>query len=187
MRLKQARMSVAMVLAPSLFPLTMALAGPDDDARFRGDGVTRNSVEPIVGGGLPSDNPTNAEANTGLRILPPTGTQLIVGQRFDLRVETQIPATTPPDLKRLSVNGEPITRRFLNKIAAQDTGRESGTPQSNLLYGATARNLTFRQPGTYTVEAMVSVNGVDRTIENTYSVSAFSIVATTKKSRADAT
>lgn len=149
----------------------VAVAGPDDDARFQSDGTTRNSVDPIVGGGLLADTPTNTEASTGLRIMPPTGTQLIAGQRFDLRVETQIPAQTAPVLKSLRVNNRDITSRFVTKINAQGLGLESGTPTSNLLYGATARNLDFATPGVYTVEAVVSVAGNDLRIANTYSVS----------------
>lgn len=148
-----------------------ASAGPDDDARFKSDGATRNSIDPIVSGGLLSDNPTNAESDTGLRILPPTGTQLIEDQRFDLRVETQIPASSsPPILKSLTINGQSIKQQFLNKITMQGTGLESGTPVSPLLFGATARNLSFKKAGLYTVEAVVAVDGMDRTIRNVYPV-----------------
>src|SRR4051794_33117247 len=75
-----------------LLPARAALAGPDDDAPLRSDGVTGNAVGPFLGGGVLADFATNAEPTTGLRILPPGGTHLATGQRFDLRVETQIPA-----------------------------------------------------------------------------------------------
>ena len=114
--------------------------------------------------------PIHAAADTGLRILPPTGTQLIAGQRFDLRVETQLPATAPPELVRLNINGRDVSERFRKRIAAQGPGLESGTPNSPLLYGATARNLSFGRPGIWKVEAVVEVDGVLRTIANTYPV-----------------
>ena len=40
----------------------------------------------------------NAEQETGLRVFPPTKTELFTGQRFDLRVESQIPAREAPKL-----------------------------------------------------------------------------------------
>ncbi|HXC40244.1 MAG TPA: alkaline phosphatase [Burkholderiales bacterium] len=149
-----------------------ALAGPDDDAPFKGDGVTTNAVQPIQGGRNLADFPTNAEPNSGLRLLPPTGTQLIAGQRFDLRVETQLPAKAAPELKRLTVNGRDITAQFNARIAKQGAGLESGTPASPLLYGATARNLSLDRAGVYTIEAVVAVDGVERSISNTYPVAA---------------
>ena len=54
-----------------------AVSGPDDDAPFQSDGVKANAVQPIIGGGSLADYPTNSEPASGLRILPPTGTQLI--------------------------------------------------------------------------------------------------------------
>ncbi len=114
--------------------------------------------------------PSNSDPATGLRILPPTGTQLISGQKFDLRVETQVPAAAAPKLKSLVLNGADITGQFSDKIVKQGAGPESGTPASPLLYGATARNMAFELPGKYTVVATVSVDGVDRTITNVYAV-----------------
>ncbi len=147
-----------------------ALAGPGDDAPLQSDGVTRNSALPNLMGRAFPGSPTHAEAATGLRILPPTGTQLLVGQRFDLRVETQVPAATTPELVRLSINGREVSERFRKRIAAQGAGLESGTPKSPLLYGATARNLSFGRPGIWKVEAVVRVDGVLHTIVNTYPV-----------------
>jgi alkaline phosphatase len=114
----------------------------------------------------------NAEPETGLRIMPPTGTELFAGQRFDLRVETQIPAQTHPRLVRLLVNGRDMTDAFLRRIARQGSGPESGTPQSELLFGATARNLSFDRPGRYEVEAVVAVDGTERRIVNRYDIAA---------------
>lgn len=153
-----------------IYHVAPAQAGLDDDAPFQSDGVTRNSEFPFLDGRAFSDYPTHAEVRTGLRILPPTGTQLISGQRFDLRVETQIPAKKPPELMRLAINGKDVTERFREKIAAQGLGLESGTPKSALLFGASARNLSFQRPGIWKVEAVVNVDGVLRTIENTYPV-----------------
>ncbi|MBC7879804.1 MAG: alkaline phosphatase [Anaerolineae bacterium] len=169
MKLKHATLVLAATLV--ITNLTApAFAGPDDDARFRGNGTTRNNLDPIQNGGLFADLPTNAEPNSGLRIMPPTNTQLIQGQRFDLRVETQIPATATVVLKSLTVNGKDITTSFTTKITSQGLGLESGTPASALLYGASARNLTFSTPGIYVVVATVTIDGVDRTITNTYPV-----------------
>lgn len=147
-----------------------ALAGPDDDAPFRGDGVRPNALQPMIGGRLLADFPTHAEAASGLRILPPTGTQLVRGQRFDLRVETQLPAKASPELKRLIVNGRDVTSAFKALVAKQGAGVESGTPPSPLIYGATARNLSFDKAGVYAVEAVVAVDGNERSIVNTYPV-----------------
>ncbi|WP_287130182.1 alkaline phosphatase [Candidatus Cyanaurora vandensis] len=150
-------------------------AGPDDDARFKGDGVTRNNLDPIQSGGLLADFVTNAEPTTGLRIMPPTNTQILVGQLADLRIETQIPGATPPVLKQLVINTQDRTQFFNATVAAQGTGLESGNPASSLLYGATARNLSFSTPGLYDVTAVVTVDGVDYTITNTYQVSGFAL------------
>ncbi|MEO8601294.1 MAG: alkaline phosphatase [bacterium] len=151
-------------------------AGPDDDAPFRSDGVTRNAVDPIIGGGLLADYPTNAEPVSGLRILPPTDTQLLPGQRFDLRIETQIPAAATPQLGRLRVNGLDVTAAFRARLRAQGTGLESGTPASPRLYGATVRNLSFTIPGRYTVEATLNVDGIERSVRNSYAVAALPAV-----------
>ncbi len=149
-----------------------ANAGLDDDAPFLSDGKTRNAVDPIYFGNKLADFVMHAEPETGLRIAPPQNTSLFAGQRFDLRIETQIPAQSPPELKRLLVNGKDFTSAFLQRVARQGQGPESGTPQSNLLYGATARNLNFDKQGQYKVEATVLVDGVERTIVNYYNVAA---------------
>ncbi|MFN8559972.1 MAG: alkaline phosphatase, partial [Dehalococcoidia bacterium] len=165
--------AAALLLASVLLasgPAHTARAGMDDDAPFRGDGVTRNAVEPILDPSQLSDNPTNAEASSGLRILPPTATQLLPGQRFDLRVETQIPAGAPPRLQHLRVNGVEIGPAFEARIRAQGVGLESGTPSAPTLYGATARNLSFATAGLYTVEAVMLVDGTERRVRNTFAV-----------------
>ncbi|MGL4407018.1 MAG: alkaline phosphatase [Zoogloea sp.] len=149
-----------------------ALAGQDDDAPFKGDGKTRNAADPIYFDGKLADFPTHAEPESGLRIFPPARTELFAGQRFDLRVETQLPATQPPRLLKLTVNGKDLTRAFNRRIARQGSGAESGTPESPLLLGATARNLHFDRPGHYVVEAEVEVEGQSRRIRNDYEVGA---------------
>lgn len=147
-----------------------AFAGTDDDAPFKGDGTTRNAADPIYFGGKLADFPTHADPESGLRIFPPTGTDLFAGQRFDLRVETQLPAQSAPKLLKLTVNGREVTARFLKRIERQGSGPESGTPASPLLFGASARNLSFDQPGIYEVVASVEVDGLARTIANRYDV-----------------
>lgn len=161
----------AAALAIGLFA-SGARGGPDDDAPFRSDGKTRNAADPVYFGGKLADFVMNAEAETGLRVLPPTGTELFAGQRFDLRVETQIPAQSAPKLVRLSVNGRDLSGAFTDRIAKQGRGPESGTPQSELLYGATARNLSFDKAGRFEVEAVVDVDGAERRIVNRYDVAA---------------
>jgi len=148
------------------------LAGQDDDAPFKGDGKSRNASDPIYFGGKLADFPTHADAESGLRIFPPTATELFAGQRFDLRVETQLPAERSVKLLRLSINGKDVTRRFNDSIARQGTGLESGTPASPLLFGASARNLSFDKPGHYEVKAEVAVDGLTRSISNHYDVAA---------------
>lgn len=163
------------VLLASLLALfaAAALAGQDDDAPFKGDGKHRNASDPIYFGGTLADFPTHAEPESGLRIFPPTHTELFAGQRFDLRVETQLPARdAPPRLVSLRINGRDVTHRFAERIARQGAGAESGTPESPLLYGASARNLHFDKPGHYEVEARVEVDGTVRAIANAYDVAA---------------
>jgi len=167
---RMAALTAAWLASASL--VSPALAGPDDDAPYRSDGKTRNAADPIYFGRKLADFAMNAEAETGLRVMPPTGTELFAGQRFDLRIETQIPAQAAPRLVRLSVNGRDTTRGFERRIAAQGSGPESGTPQSELLFGATARNLSFDKPGHYEVEAVLSVDGIERHIVNRYDVAA---------------
>lgn len=147
-----------------------AIAGPDDDAPFKGDGKTRNASDPIYFGGGLADFPMNAEPESGLRIMPPTGSDLFAGQRFDLRIETQIPAREAPRLVGLTVNGRDVSDHFMRRVAAQGQGSESGTPATSLLFGATARNLVFDKPGTYVVEAVLAIDGVERRIRNRYVV-----------------
>ena len=168
---RQGTALVAALLASALLS-SMATAGQDDDAPFRSDAKTRNAAEPIYFGRKLADFVMNAEAETGLRVMPPTGTDLFAGQRFDLRVETQIPAQAAPRLVRLLVNGRDMTDAFQRRITRQGGGPESGTPQSELLFGATARNLSFDRPGRYEVEAVVAVDGSERHIVNRYDVAA---------------
>lgn len=165
-----AALALAVLATGLIAPL--AHAGPDDDAPFRSDGKTRNAADPIYFGGKLADFLMNAEAETGLRVSPPTGTELFAGQRFDLRIETQIPAQAAPRLVRLTVNGRDMTAAFVRRIAKQGSGPESGTPQSELLYGATARNLSFDRTGRYEIEAVVAVDGSERRIVNRYEVAA---------------
>jgi len=159
-------------LLATCFLASAAQAGGDDDAPFRSDGKTRNAADPIYFGHKLADFTMNAEPESGLRLLPPTATELFAGQRFDLRIETQIPAQAAPQLVRLTINGRNISESFKRRIAKQGSGSESGTPQSELLYGATARNLSFDQAGHYEVEAVLTVDGVERRIANRYDVAA---------------
>ena len=69
-----AALAVAL-LATGLFA-SGARAGLDDDAQLRSDGKTRNAADPIYFSGKLADFVMNAEAETGLRMLPPTGTEL---------------------------------------------------------------------------------------------------------------
>ena len=150
----------------------VAQAGQDDDAPFKGDGKARNAADPIYFGGKLADFPTHADPDSGLRIFPPAGTELFAGQRFDLRVETQLPAAQAPRLVKLTVNGKDVTRAFNDRIKHQGTGLESGTPESPLLFGASARNLSFDKPGHYEVRADVEVDGKVRSISNHFDVAA---------------
>lgn len=164
---------ISQLLGLAILAAQSVQAGPDDDAVFTSDLTNRNQVLPIQNAAGFADFPTNIDSKTGLRIMPPTASTLLEGQRFDLRVETQIPAITEPELRKLTVNGRDITEVFLEKINSQGLGRESGTPLSNLLFGATARNLSFRRAGQYTVEATVEVDNELVRVTNTYYVSSF--------------
>ena len=164
-RMAGAIAAVAMVLASAAIR-----AGQDDDAPFKGDGKTRNAADPIYFGGNLADFPTHADPESGLRIFPPSHSELFAGQRFDLRVETQLPASQPPRLVKLTVNGKEVTRFFNQRIERQGRGLESGTPESNLLFGASARNLHFDRAGHYAVSAEVEVDGKLHAITNEYDV-----------------
>jgi alkaline phosphatase len=166
------RLLLSSLATAALMVSLPALAGIDDDAPFKGDAKTRNAADPIYFGGKLADFPTHADPETGLRVFPPTSSEIFAGQRFDLRIETQLPAQTPPKLLKLTVNGRDMTARFTKRIAKQGAGLESGTPPSPLLYGSTARNLSFDKPGHYQVAAAVEVDGTARSIVNTYDVAA---------------
>ncbi len=170
---KLVRLHTGIVLAATLslsYPLIgwPAFAGADDDTQ-------RANISPVLGTPSLSDNPTNASPIVGLRIFPPTHTQLIEHQRFDLRIETQVPGATAPVLKSLKINGVETRDAFNKKIEQQGTGLESGTPTLPNIYGATARNRNFAKAGQYTVEAIVTVDGKDYTIRNDYRVGAFAL------------
>ncbi|UFP93407.1 alkaline phosphatase [Gloeobacter morelensis] len=147
-----------------------AWAGGDDDTQ-------QSNVPPVLGNPPFSDNPTNASPGVGLRILPPTNTTLIADQLFDLRVETQVPGTSgrAPLLKSLTVNGTEIAQEFNDTIKKQGLGLESGSPTVPGLYGTSTRNFSFPQAGRYRVRAVVSVDGADYTIQNTYTVAPFAL------------
>ena len=151
---------------------TVATAGQDDDSPFAGDGKTRNAADPIYFNQKLADFPMNAESESGLRMMPPTRSDLFAGQRFDLRVETQIPAQVAPNLVSLKINGKDVSAQFTQKIQKQGKGSESGTPKSELLFGETARNMSFDAPGHYLVEAVVNVDGTARSVRNVYEVAA---------------
>ncbi len=163
----------ASVCLGSLVSAAPVLAGEDDDTASR-------NQPPVLGTPPFSDNRTNATAVVGLRIMPPTSTQLIQEQRFDLRIETQVPGATPPTLKSLRINGVESSAQFNAQIAAQGVGLESGTPTVPNLYGASSRNFTFSQPGRYVVQAVVTVDGIDYTIRNVYQVTAFNLAPSVK-------
>ena len=166
----QKRVYLAGIAIVTALIAVSAVAGQDDDSPFQGDGKTRNALDPIYSGGKLADFQMNAEPETGLRIMPPTGSELFAGQRFDLRIETQIPARESPRLVSLTVNGREMSENFLRRVAAQGSGSESGTPSTNLLFGATARNLSFGEAGQVVVEAVLAVDGVERRIRNRYVV-----------------
>lgn len=172
-RLMWWRACVSLAATVSLGGLLSAgpvLAGSDDD-------TAANNILPVLGTPPFSDNQTNASPTVGLRLMPPTGTQLIEDQLFDFRVETQVPSTngSAPVLKSLTLNGVQMRDSFNSAISSQGLGTESGTPSVPGLYGASVRNITFEEPGTYIVQAVVTVNGVDYTISNTYPVAPFQL------------
>jgi len=148
----------------------LVVAGPDDDAPFTSDLKARNAIDPVQHDAGLADFPTNVDRRTGLRLSPPTGSTLIVGQRFDLRIETQMPGDVAPDSLRLTVNGEDVTTAFVAAVARQGEGPESGTPASPKLFGMTARNVVFDAPGRYRIQATVDVDGVTARVENVVDV-----------------
>ena len=151
---------------------TTSWAGQDDDSPFKSDGKTRNAVDPIYFDQKLADFSMNAEPESGLRLMPPTRSDLFAGQRFDLRIETQIPAQEAPRLLSLLINGLDVTQSFQRAVQGQGQGTDSGTPQSERLFGQTARNLSFSLPGRYVVQDTVLVDGIERSIRNVFDVAA---------------
>ncbi|MDG2617197.1 alkaline phosphatase [Thermoleptolyngbya sichuanensis XZ-Cy5] len=114
-----------------------------------------------------------------IQIWPVNNTTLLVDQRFDLRVESLVPSTTPPMLKSLAINGRDVTETFKAGIAAEmamPSGElEVGMPPAGSgLFGQSLRNYSFSEPGNYQVVATVTINGRDERAVNTYRVQKFS-------------
>ncbi|WAL61065.1 alkaline phosphatase [Thermocoleostomius sinensis] len=132
-------------------------------------GQTRSPDDPLTLGAV---NPAP------VRIWPVNNTTLITGQRFDLRVETTIPAEQPPMLQSLTINGEDVTRTFQQGIEAEMAMAggelEVGMPPADSGFlGQTLRNYSFDQPGNYEVSAIVTLDGEPITVTNTYRVQNF--------------
>ncbi len=113
-----------------------------------------------------------------IQIWPVNNTTLLVDQRFDLRVESLIPSSTPPVLKSIAINGRDFTETFRAGIAAEMSmpggELEVGMPSPDSgLFGQSLRNYSFSEPGRYEVVATVTVNGKDERAVNTYLVQRF--------------
>lgn len=119
------------------------------------------------------------DSSPPVRIWPTNNTTLITDQRFDLRVETTIPAKTVPQLQSLTINGQDFTQTFAQQIAQQlalpGGTLEVGQPPEDdaNLFGQTLRNFAFDRPGSYRVEASLNIDGKPITVRNTYQVQAF--------------
>lgn len=89
-----------------------------------------------------------------MRLWPVNNVTLLSGQRFDLRIETTVPANTLPTLQSLTINGQDFTERFKQGIAKQlalpDGKIEVGQPSAeSKLFGQTLRNFSFDETGRY--------------------------------------
>ncbi|MBE9178767.1 alkaline phosphatase [Oculatella sp. LEGE 06141] len=149
-----------LTLFPALIPGSLTWAQP---------GQTRSPDDPLTLG---------AVSPAPLRLWPVNNTTLITGQRFDLRVETTIPAAETPTLQSLTINGADATAAFQQGIQAEMAGEggalEAGIPDADSgFFGQTLRNYSFDRPGTYQVAATVVLNGEPVTATNTYRVQAF--------------
>lgn len=122
--------------------------------------------------------PAWAQGSSTVRIEPVNNTTLLVDQRFDLRVESTIPARQNVSLKSITINGRDFTPTFVegvNRELALPQGTiEAGTPPANSkLFGQSLRNYSFREPGTYEVIATLTIDGQEAQARRTYKVQRF--------------
>jgi alkaline phosphatase len=89
---------------------------------------------------LPVSVPRAGAGEVSLRIMPPSGTTLAVGQRFDIRVEAHDVAASSARL-RVFLDGA--------ELAEQTASAAAGTPDLHF----TRREVTLTRPGTHTLEA----------------------------------
>lgn len=113
-----------------------------------------------------------------VRIWPTNNTTLLVGQRFDLRVESLIPAQSTPKLESITINGNNFTGSFRQRINEQ-LQRPGGSievgqpPEGSNLFGQTFRNWSLPQPGRYEIVATLNIDGRQVSARNTYRVQPF--------------
>jgi alkaline phosphatase len=131
---------------------------------------------------LAQNNPVALLPNKSLvgvmRLWPVNNVTLLSGQRFDLRVETTVPANTLPTLQSLTINGQDFTEKFKQGIAKQlalpDGKIEVGQPSAeSKLFGQTLRNFSLDETGRYEVVATVNVDGRSLIVSNIYKVQKF--------------
>lgn len=116
-----------------------------------------------------------AANSTPIRLWPVNNTTLLIDQRFDLRIESLIPASTTPTLKAITINGKDFTNTFKQGIAqelALPSGQiEAGQPPAeSKFFGQTLRNYSFSAPGRYEVVATLNIDGRIAEVRNTYKV-----------------
>ncbi|OKH28460.1 alkaline phosphatase [Chroogloeocystis siderophila] len=113
-----------------------------------------------------------------VRIWPTNNTTILVGQRFDLRVESLIPAQSTPKLESITINGNNFTGTFRQRINEQlqlpGGSIEIGQPpEGSNLFGQTLRNWSLPTPGRYEIVATLNIDGRQVSARNTYRVQPF--------------
>lgn len=123
---------------------------------------------------FPAPSPLAANSPP-VRIWPVNNATLLTEQRFDLRVESLIPASTTPTLQSIAINGQDFTKTFkegvTKELALPGGAIEAGQPPgASKLFGQTLRNYSFKQPGRYEVVATLNIDGRKVEARRTYQV-----------------
>ncbi|WP_228054672.1 hypothetical protein [Gloeocapsopsis crepidinum] len=113
-----------------------------------------------------------------VRIWPTNNTTILVGQRFDLRVESLIPAQSAPKLESITINGNNFTGTFRQRINEHlqlpGGSIEVGLPpEGSNLFGQTLRNWSLPKPGRYEIVATLNIDRRQVSARNTYRVQPF--------------
>ncbi len=108
----------------------------------------------------PAQLPEQAQSEGQIKILPIDKTRLLIGEKFDLRVEVN---GAKPDSLDVTINGQPAAQ-------ALQGAKEERTNASDKSGEVTYRQVSITTPGAVTVEAKAKVGGKDITKKVTWSL-----------------